>query len=420
MCLTGLETTIEEGLDLTFLGSVPYIYHCHHYNLFHDQTLEDAVGEDRAVVIQTHAAHAAFRPLIAHAVAASGSHTPVERLQVASNVLRWMGHGQLRFDVSPEGGQARGGPLHYSHSWLEKYGAVVKRAHPADGVASGFAAAAVEIAFNLPPGAMTAVETSCVTLRDPECIIQIKPNPAATPPLPEVLRRQYLEHARPTFASQDEERIDNVAKAFKGFMRRISADERGLIQAFGVYVTAHLPTYYNLTAYTIAHEIERRDPRNRAVVGNLIREAGRICLFNTFGNILLSPEWEGLVGRLSDDPFDRLSCCCAIARGLGFGHCGWADLDPGKRLVLRAPINYEAPFYLSMYGVSKVPRCYIFQGSALGMMLLAHDNRWAGQRTLTNEMYQRLVRSGRAPWRVEETRCVARGDELCEAVVELP
>lgn len=420
MDVTAFERSVAEGHDLMFLESVPYIIHCHHYNLFHDQTLEDAVGEEEAIAIRTRAAHAAFRPLLERVFERVGAATSLERLQLASTLFGWMGHGRLTIEATAEGGTAQGEHLHYGHCWHAKYGAVVKRSHPADAVAAGFCAAAVEVTFDLRPGSMAAVETACAALRSQACSFEIKPAIGEAPVLPVVLRDDYMKHAKPTFASKDEARIDQIAKGLQKFMRGVGGNEHGLIPAFGVHVTMHLPTFYNLSGYEIVHHVEKMNPANRAVAEQLIREAGRVCVFNTYGNILLSPEWEGLVGKPGGDPLDMVSYCCAISRGLGFGHWSLAELDPGKRLVLRAPATYEAPFYLSHYGVSEVPRCYIFQGAALGIMLLAQEVDWASQPNLTNEMYQKLIRSGRAPWKVEETKCIGRGDDVCEAVVSLP
>jgi hypothetical protein len=353
-------------------------------------------------------------------VARAGAATSVERLQLASALFSWMGHGRLSIEATAEGGTAQGEHLHYGHCWHAKYGAVVKRSHPADAVAAGFCAAAVEVTFDLEPGSMQAVETGCTALRSPACTFEISPVAGEAPDLPVVLRDDYLKHARPTFGGEDEERIARITTSLQGFMRSVGGDDRGLIPAFGVHVTMQVPTFYNLSAYEIVRHVEGMSPANRPVAEQLIREAGRVCVFNTYGNILLSPEWEGLVGPPGSDPFDIAAFSCAISRGLGFGHWTLAELDPGKRLVLRAPVTYEAPFYLAHYGISEVPRCYIFQGAALGIMLLAQEVDWASRPTLTNEMYQKLIRSGRAPWKVEETRCIARGDDMCEAVVSLP
>ena len=200
-------------------------------------------------------------------------------------------------------------------------------------------------------------------------------------------------------------------------MRAVQGDERGLVAAFNVFVTAHLPGYYNETVYEAVHHIERTAPAGVPAAEALMREAGQVCVFNTFGNVLLSPEWEGLVGAPSGVPTDMMSFCTAIARGLGFGHWLVHEYEPRKRLVLQATSNYEVPFYRTRYGVAKKPRSYFVQGAALAMMLLCENVKFTERPQLTNAYYIDLFR-GKPRYRVEQTRCMMRGDTLSEYVVD--
>ena len=49
------------GLDLMSLAGVPVIYHCHHFNLFLDQTIDDALGPVEGPKVRFEAAREAFR-----------------------------------------------------------------------------------------------------------------------------------------------------------------------------------------------------------------------------------------------------------------------------------------------------------------------------------------------------------------------
>ena len=109
--------------SLTFLAGIPYVYHCHHYNLFHDQTIDDALGEAEGARVRTTAAHNAFRELLSAVFAAAGATTPAERISLATEVFAWMGQGRISLDVSSTGGRARSPSLHYGFAWREKYGA---------------------------------------------------------------------------------------------------------------------------------------------------------------------------------------------------------------------------------------------------------------------------------------------------------
>jgi hypothetical protein len=108
--------------SLTFLAEIPYVYHCHHYNLFHDQTIDDALGEDEGARVRTNAAHNAFRDLLSAVFEKTQATTPVERIQLATELFSWMGHGKISLDVGAAGGRMRSASLHYGYTWREKYG----------------------------------------------------------------------------------------------------------------------------------------------------------------------------------------------------------------------------------------------------------------------------------------------------------
>ncbi len=416
MDFSSFDRQVVEDQDLTFMEGVQYVYHCHHYNLFHDQTIDDALGDEEGLKVRSAAGHAAFSHLLGSLAKASGAQTDVERLQLAQGVFPWMGHGRLNIDVGSGGGRAEGEHLHYGYTWKEKYGKKVRRMSPADAVASGCVTAGAELALGLPYGSFSTRETSCIAMRDPRCSFEIQPAQVDGGHSPVGLA-EMRSHFGDPLGGLDEERIAEIGAGLQGFVREVSGDDRGLVQAFGIYITLHLASYYNQTAYEMIHAIEKKYPARLPLAEALLREAGHVCVFNTFGNIMLSPEWEGMVGPLSDKIEDLVPFCCAVARGLGFGRWSIGELVPGKRLVLRAACDYEAPFYLARYGQSKVPRCYFFQGAALAFMVLTHAVEWASRPTLTQDFYNSLFLSGRLPWTVEQTRCPTRGDSYAEAVV---
>lgn len=412
------QRTLLTDRDFTFLADNPYVYHCHHFNLFHDQTIDDVLGDEAGIEVRTRAARSAFAPLLRGLFAQIGATTRAERLQLAAGLLPWMGQGLVEISVDERGGTALGTSLHYGHTWLEKYGDRAKRMQPADAVAAGFVAAVGEAVYDLEPGTLDARETGCITRREPHCRFEIRDAPVVRVP-PRVGRAAIESRAGVTPAGLDEARIGSIADGLRGFVRGVGGDARGLVQAFGVYVTMHLSNYYNETAYTAIHHVEELHPKSAGLAEALLREAGNVCVFNTFGGILVSPEWEGMVGPLTGAVEDTLSWGAAIARGLGFGHWAIAELVPGRRLVLRTAADYESPFYRARYGPSDKPRCYFLQGASQALMLLAHEVDWLARPALTQAFYQRLfhAHAGELPWRVEETTCVCKGDALCEVVV---
>ena len=402
--------------DMTFLGDTQYVYHCHHFNLFHDQTVEDALGEERAFEVRARAAAEASRALLGGIVAGNGSTTPAERLQLAAGLFPWMGHGSLELQSDAEGGIALGEFLHYSFAWREKYGQKIRRRHPIDAFAAGFAAAATEVAFDLPVGAVGVSEGDCYVCREPSCRFELRRQEGSQVAASGLGREAVGGLLSAPSAGRDEETIAGIARGLKDFVLGVEGDGRGLVQGFGIYITRHLTSYYNATAYDTIHHIEQHQPASAPVVEELFGESGHVCAFYTCGNILLSPEWEGLVGPVTGEVEEIVSACVAICRALGFGHWTVEELVPGERLVMRASSNYEAPYYLARYGRSDKPRCYFFANAARAIMQLAHRVDWPSRPTLDDALYQSLFKEGLG-WRMEQTACLTRGDDHCEVVV---
>jgi hypothetical protein len=401
---------------LTLLAGIPYVYHCHHYNLFHDQTIDDALGELDGARVRTNAARHAFRDLLSAVFKKENAVTTSERLTLASELFRWMGQGKIQLELLSTSGRARSLTPHYGYAWKEKYGSRIRRHDPVDAVAAGFAAAAMELIYDLAPDSVAAKEHRCIAMRDPQCEFDLTLGRGGAA-LATIDEEASLKFSAEPQAGIDEDRIKAISSGLWDFMRAVQGDERGLIAAFNVFVTTHLPTYYNETIYETVHHTESVSPALVPAVEELFREAGRACVFFTFGNVMLSPEWEALVGPPSGISTDVISFCTAMARGLGFGHWLVHEYEPRKRFVLRCTSNYEVPFYLSRYGRSSKPRSYFIQGAAAAMMTLAEGVRWRERPQLTGDYYLEVFRS-RAHYRVEQTQCAMRGDSISEYVVE--
>ncbi len=403
------------GHDLMLFAGVPVVYHCHHFNLFLDQTIDDALGSEAGEALRFAAARESAGQLLREVTSAAGAVTPVERLDIAQRLFAAMGHGRLAFAADANGGEARGSTLHYGYSWHEKYGSRVKRRTPADAFAAGYGAAALEVAFASAPSSMQAQETECIAKRDASCFFTFSPGAPARP-LPLVGAPECARHSQTVFAGLDEARVEAIAAGLRDFTAGVAGDERGLAQGFGVYVTMHLAGYYNRISYDALAHVERSAPGSVSVLEDLLRESGHVCVFNTFGGILLSPEWESMVGPLTGDPQEIVTGCLAIGRALGFGHWTLAEFVPGQRLVVRTPSTYETPFYATRYGRPTRPSDYFLQGAALAIAQLAHRVDWTTRPQLTEQFYTALFRGG-VPWQAEQTQCLTRGDVLSEVVV---
>ncbi len=403
--------------DLMAMAGAPAVYHCHHFNLFLDQTVDDALGREGGAQLRFNAARESAHTFLQQLCVRKGAVTPVEKMQCAMETFAAMGHGKLQVGAAAAGGAAIGEFLHYGYSWMQKYGQKVRRRSPADAFAAGYAAAAVEVAFGVPRETMDTAEIACVATRAEQCRFELKQSaspPAQVAPVRDTEVRAQL---RPTFNGGDEETIAGIAKGLRDFTAGVSGDERGLVQAFGVFVTMHLAGYYNRISFDALAATEKRAPDSVGVLEELLRESGHVCVFNTFGGILASPEWEGMVGKHSGDPRPIVAGSLAIARALGFGHWTLQEFVPNKTLVVRAPATYESVYYLSRHGVAKRGPELFFQGAALAIAQLAHRVKWTEPVHLTAEVYEALFHGGALPWKVEQTQSTAMGHPFSEVVV---
>ncbi|MCK6508729.1 hypothetical protein L6R29_02030 [Myxococcota bacterium] len=400
-----------------FFADTPVVYHCHHYNLWLDQTIDDALGTREGMALRTRTAHEAFYHYLAQLVPRSGADTPAEKLKVAELIFAAMGHGNLRLHTQAQGGLATGDFLHYGYTWKEKYGEKVRRRHTADAVAAGCAVAATEIAFDLPMGTLDVAEETCVSLGAPQCRFQIEGAKQPMPPSRPVGKRETQRLLGDSFSGKHEEQIRAITTGLRSFLGTINSDERGLVQGFGVFVTLHLASYYNGISYNALYNIERTAPQSFDVMQGLLVEAGHQCGFNTFGGILRSPEWEGLVGAPTGDPLEILIGCCAIGRALGFGQWTIQDFAPDKHFVLRTPGTYESTYHVTRHGLASSGRCYLHQGGTLAAVQLAHRVPWREKPTFDQAFYRSLFHSD-PQWRFQETHCVSKGDDYCEVAVE--
>ena len=407
--------TYLPDLDLMTNAGLPAVYHCHHFNLFLDQTVDDALGPEEGGKLRFVAAREASHAFLRALCVRQGALTPVEKLAAAMEAFSAMGHGRLEISADGNGGTVQGEFLHYGYSWSQKYGQRVRRRHPADAFAAGYAAAAVEVAYGLERETMVATETQCVAMRAETCRFELKKGPQA-PALPPIREAEMKAAAKPTLTGQHEAEIAKIASGLRTFSGSITGDERGLIQAFGVFITMHLSAYYNRITYDTMGHIEKTSPGSIGVLEELFRESGHVCVFNTFGGILQSPEWAAMVGPHDGDVTQTIIGGIAIARALGFGRWVIHELVPGSRLVVRAPCTYESTYFIPRHGTASKPNEYFLQGACLAICQLAYRVDWKSKPALTPEFYEALFR-GKMPCKVEQTQGTTMGQPYSEILV---
>lgn len=403
--------------DLRFVAETPVCGHCHHYNLFIDKTVNDALGLAGGAKLRTEAAREFFWALLNRAVLDLHIDEPASRLKLAEDLFRTWGHGRLELGgLTPQGGLAVGQTLHYSFSWREKFGDQ-PRYSPADALAAGFAAAAMAVAFDLPPHEVEATETLCLAMGHESCEFRLRRVQGAAPLQPPVSRQATLDVLPKSFGGRSEDEVQRLTEGLRDFLSGVKGDERGLIEAFGVFVTFSPVNIYNRLSYEMLETLSQRHESFARVSAGLLREAGRMCGFNTFGGIIGSPEWEALTGTSERDALTVALHSCTIARGLGFGRWSVADFEPGRLLILQTPSTYEGPYYKLRHGEGATPSCYLFEGACEAIAQLGHAVDWSSTPAFTPEFYDQMSNDPDNQWQAEQTHCVSCGDDHCEVIV---
>lgn len=397
----------DAARNLTRCAGEPLVFHCHHYNTFLQRTITDASEVPRTLLQD--AASAVVRAQLLSWLWEHRAANPRHRLALAESFHRLQGFGALDLSrCEAWGGRASVQHSHYGDGFLGKFG---PQTEPVCYFSAGAIAAALEVAYARPAGSYLVTEQECVACGAPACRFVVTPRdpePGYTSPGIGVLS-EAPPPPRHAVTPIDEEAI---IRAVGGLP--LEGNEEGSIPAFGVYLTRHYTNYLNLISY----EFERLLQASRGAIGaevaaTMLTEAGHVCIFNTAGGIMCSPEWYGLVVPAIKSREDWMHGIVAVFNALGFGRWQVQELQPGERLVLRIYDGYESNGYLAQYGTSEAPKCYLATGGAAGLMNLLYHGDITQRPALSDTYYRELFRSPRS-FEAAETQCRAKGDPYCE------
>jgi len=400
-----------------YLGDQPICLHCHHYNLAVLRTVDDALGPQRGARLRTAASARAWRSVLDAHVASAADASQV--FGFASAVFPALGHGRLALDdLGAE--TFTGDSLHHAMGVREAYDEVASA--PVDAYAAGFGQAVLERARGKAPGTLTVEETSCAGVEGgTTCTFSVRD---ATEPTsaPEASGRAVIERGLEATPGLFEDEIVAITRAFRQLLAGVSGDRRGLIEAFGILVTASPTAYYNALSFEMLRALAEEHPRLHQVSRGLLYEAGRLCGFNTFGSVIASPEWEALVtssGTPGAEPERVAAHACAIARGFGFGSWSLAEAEPGRMYVFQAPATYEDTYHRASYEAPDEGVCLLFSGACEAIVHLAERVTWEESPVFGRAFYSETMQASREHgWIARQTQCTSMGDPYTEVVVE--
>ncbi|MEN9216247.1 MAG: hypothetical protein Q6K90_02850 [Gloeomargarita sp. HHBFW_bins_162] len=401
---------VDRPRKLVGLFGEPVIFHCHHYNLFLQQTIEDPNWIDGVGILRT-SAQEVFFSLLQGAFNQLEVVREQERWQVARQLFQFLGFGQLEGEVTPQGAEVRLQHSHYAEGWLGKYGETVHRQAPIDHLAVGYVAATLDALYGS-LGDYVAEETVCQAVtRGDHCLIQAQRAAIPRKLTPSPGMGCVIDQPAPLTRAKTSVDYEALNETLWGLP--LLGDDQGQIRAFNVLLTRMPANYYNRIQYRFLDALRQVNPDLEGVGCDLLRESGHVCVFYTFGNIMESVEWESLVQPMIQTDTDWIHGGYAVASSLGWGRWELLEIESGRFCRVAIDGNYETNYFLSTYPRSAAGACFFAQGAVPAMMNIVYQGQITQKPTLNETLYNTLFRRGNY-FRGQEVRAREQGDPWCE------
>jgi len=394
------------------VGGESMIFHCHHYNTFLQRSIMDAEYVDSAPFLVGAAAESAFLQLSDLLSTVPGIEP---RKRFVEELYRQSGFGTIDLSgVTENGGTVRTSSSHYSLGWKEKFG---RSGGPVVFFSAGFLAGALAAVYGIPLSGVTSVQTACMSTGASEDVFVLgrgEANFSLFPPKPPVTLLP-VEACREPDTPVDRK---GIAKALAAMP--ILGNDRGIIPAFGVYLTRMYADYYNRISFEFEKSLRKTvGDEGLGISSRLFVEAGHVCGFSTFYGIMTSPEWDALIRPMLKSREDWVHGMVSAVNALGWGVWKVLELSP-DRAVFRLANDYESLGYLRMYGPADHGISYLATGGAASIMNLVYVCDIESTPRLAADTYRDLFRdpSRTHPYQGRMTACQGQGDPHTEIAVE--
>jgi len=178
----------------------------------------------------------------------------------------------------------------------------------------------------------------------------------------------------------------------------VRGNEEGLIPGFNVLVN-QLPTeFWNQFNERMSTKVK---PELKKEAEWLLHNCGRECGYHTGYGIITSDEFKSVVGpMIKDEPEDILHGAFAVFTAWGWAKSEIVELDPGKKMVVRAYDYYESD--VVKYGTSSKLSAYMIAGVSAAFMDLAYGGEYP---------------KGFDKYECKQTKGIECGDNFAEFVV---
>lgn len=210
----------------------------------------------------------------------------------------------------------------------------------------------------------------------------------------------------------DEDKIRAIVKTLP-----LQGGKSGLIEIFNAVLTNHFADYYNRISYDAYFTLKNAGVPD-AESKEMFIQAGHICAFNTFGRIMISPEWFERVVPMCDTKEDWLHGIIAVINTLGWGVYRLEKLVPAHEMIVRVYNSYEGVGYRRMYPKTEDKNLsFLAMGAILGLMHLFWKIDIRETPALTQDFYVNQFNNPVNSYTIEQTNAIAAGDDYDRFVV---
>lgn len=383
---TAKDLVYDSARGLRIFGSHNFVIHCHHYNARLEKTIctNDAINGRE---IFKSSARVVFSDLIKNIKEEKKVKSPSEVLKMATELYSFLGFGVLHLeDVNSTSVEAS--VSHFVKGWT--CGSLKTK-----GCVCLFTEAFIEASYEHVGRKISCTEIECMNEEKPVCRFEFKMRESESK---EYLPSFKVEEVRHIKNHEQSSNIDKEKIIQAVAQMEIVGNEEGLIPAFNVYLANMPQDFYNLVAVHFVNELEKVGLGS--VAAQMLYEDAENCALNTFGGILHSEEWAGLIDPMVKEDSDKIHGLIAVANALGWGLIGIEDHSPRESLSLITYNGYESFGYWKLLGEkSKVSRCHMLRGITAGLVGLIYE---------TGELEDRSgIYSG------TEENCITTGHSIC-------
>lgn len=381
----------------------PMIFHCHHYNVYLQAVIEDTSSYLNIYPILSDSSqeitHTQFSDFFKEE---SNKDLSIEdKKYICQDYFRFCGFGIIDLtDLTKEGGKVISPSEHYGIGWKSKFGLREKNKKGVAFFAAGYIAGAAEAIFNLPLGTFSTQQKECISQGDAKSSFQvfridkddIDENEIALVPSPQEGKYQTYQLKQPSNTTVD---YDGIRQALTN-MDLQGDSETGLIDAFGVLLTRMYANYYCLISYKLLRLFEAEmGSDGLPLAAQLLREAGHVCAYNTFGGVMQSTEWNAMIKPMIQNKEDWAHGITAVVNAFGWGFWEIEELEPNQKLKMKVVSGYESNNYLAHFDTdTELPISFLASGGIAGIMNLVYNTSLTEEFiTLDENEYKKLVQN---------------------------